>query len=556
MRNKKTRVLAKPISLQALEQRYLLDAAVIATLADAASNTNSADIEFLDDGPQSQSNEIVFIDSGVSNANELISDINPAASVYFIDTETDGVDQLAGILANHSNVDAIHIISHGEQGRLNLGSSVLSSESMSGEYADELIEIGDALSEHGDILIYGCDFAGGAAGEEAAVLLASLTGADVAASIDDTGAVSHGGDWDLEHQTGEVDVRTIQAVAFDGILADTDGDTIDDANDLDDDNDGILDEREGGELLDGFTLGTLEFFENGDGSGTVLLPVIDLLGNEAGTLQFDYFGFTGDGAGQGGDGNTSFTPIIEVGSLNNEIAFQVRYAMPNIANHNFGYSITSNGLNFTDVQYNLQGPIIENTSTPGRVDGGVFTFEHDLDNDPVVTNNPVTGANQINGVDAAVNQTISDGTVVVRDGRTTFDRFLDLDFTLNDGQTFGTNALFDRSNVEGIESTSFSLRAPVIVPRDVDTDGDGVFDRLDLDSDNDGISDLIESGAAASTVDTNNDGLYDDTTGAGALVDANGVPAMVLTTAWTSTAITTAFLIWLKVCLLRLLLHR
>ena len=136
---------------------------------------------------------------------------------------------------------------------------------------------------------------------------------------------------------------------------------------------------------------------------------------------------------------------------------------PNIANHNFGYSITSNGLNFTDVQYNLQGPIIENTSTPGRVDGGVFTFEHDLNSDPVVTNNPVTGANLIDGVDAAVNQTISDGTVVVRDGRTTFDRFLDLDFTLNDGQTFGTNALFDGSNVEGIESTSFSLRAPVIV---------------------------------------------------------------------------------------------
>ena len=126
-----------------------------------------------------------------------------------------------------------------------------------------------------------------------------LTGADIAASSDDTGSAAHGGDWDLEHQTGDINVRTIQAVDFDGILADTDGDGIDDANDLDDDNDGILDEREGGELLDGFTLGTLEFFENGDGSGTVLLPVIDLLGNETGTLQFDYFGFTGDGAGQG-----------------------------------------------------------------------------------------------------------------------------------------------------------------------------------------------------------------------------------------------------------------
>ena len=268
---KKKAAVAKPISLQALEQRYLLDAAAAATVADAATDVaadnqidnalqqlptyaglpnaeqgdNFNPAEFLDVGPQLQTNEVVFIDTAVSNVDELVSEINPAASIYFIDASADGVEQIADILADYSNVDAIHIISHGEQGRLNLGSSVLTTESINGEYADDLAFIGGALAEHGDILIYGCDFAGGAEGEAAATALASLTGADVAASTDDTGAAVHGGDWDLEHQTGDLNVRTIQAVGFDGILADTDSDGIDDANDIDDDNDGILDTDEG-----------------------------------------------------------------------------------------------------------------------------------------------------------------------------------------------------------------------------------------------------------------------------------------------------------------------
>ena len=44
---------------------------------------------------------------------------------------------------------------------------------------------------------------------------------------------------------------------------------------------------------------------------------------------------------------------------------------------------------------------------------------------------------------------------------------------------------------------------------DRDTDGDGVFDRLDLDSDNDGISDLEESGANGATLDPDNNGIID-----------------------------------------------
>ena len=64
------------------------------------------------------------------------------------------------------------------------------------------------------------------------------------------------------------------------------------------------------------------------------------------------------------------------------------------------------------------------------------------------------------------------------------------------------------------------------IPDVYDTDGDGVPNHFDLDSDNDGIYDLVESGqidAANNVVDTNNDGIIDaanaGTVGANGLFD-------------------------------------
>ena len=76
---------------------------------------------------------------------------------------------------------------------------------MSGAYADELSEIGLALAAGGDILVYGCHFGQGALGRQAASRLASLTGADIAASDDLTGNQTLGGDWELEYHAGNVE---------------------------------------------------------------------------------------------------------------------------------------------------------------------------------------------------------------------------------------------------------------------------------------------------------------------------------------------------------------
>jgi hypothetical protein len=72
-------------------------------------------------------------------------------------------------------------------------------------YSDELSAIGRALAEDADILVYGCHFGQGAGGKLASRLLAALSGADIAASDDLTGARVLGGDWELEVHTGPIE---------------------------------------------------------------------------------------------------------------------------------------------------------------------------------------------------------------------------------------------------------------------------------------------------------------------------------------------------------------
>lgn len=56
-------------------------------------------------------------------------------------------------------------------------------------YENELAQIGAALNNAGDLLLYGCNVAQGELGQSFLARLAAATGADVAASDDLTGTV-------------------------------------------------------------------------------------------------------------------------------------------------------------------------------------------------------------------------------------------------------------------------------------------------------------------------------------------------------------------------------
>ncbi|MCP3972956.1 MAG: DUF4347 domain-containing protein, partial [bacterium] len=128
-----------------------------------------------------------------------------AARIVLLDPQRDGVEQIAETLEGLSGVDAIHLITEGESAQLRLGSSLVTQESLSGQYADLFARIGSSLDADADLLIYGCNFGEGIEGAQAAATLAALTGADVAASDDLTGHASLGGDWDLEVRVGDIE---------------------------------------------------------------------------------------------------------------------------------------------------------------------------------------------------------------------------------------------------------------------------------------------------------------------------------------------------------------
>ena len=150
----------------------------------------------------------IFIDSRVNDQNLLISQFAPGTPYQILDARLDGIEQITTALAWDGGYDSIQIISHGMPGSVMLGSTMLNS-SMLGLYTAELALIGNALTESGDLLLYGCNVAAGAEGRQFIDTLSQMTGADVGASDDATGGTAAGGDWVLEASTGVVDQSVV-----------------------------------------------------------------------------------------------------------------------------------------------------------------------------------------------------------------------------------------------------------------------------------------------------------------------------------------------------------
>ena len=225
-----------PVFALALEPRVMFDGAIAATTADPLSDVlaidtpdgaaaatqdaaassddlvaalvdNAGGVAAPTDG-RPGTTEIVFIDSRVADPDTLLSGLPADVEVVRLDAAEDGVLQIADHLAGRSDVDAVHVISHGAEGTVYLGTGTLSGDTLD-SYGEALATIGDALSADGDLLLYGCDIGADGAGTDFIERLAEATGADVAASDDATGAAEFNGDWDLEVRTGSVESAVI-----------------------------------------------------------------------------------------------------------------------------------------------------------------------------------------------------------------------------------------------------------------------------------------------------------------------------------------------------------
>ena len=168
---------------------------------------------------------LVVVDTAVTGYEDLLAGLAPGTEYLLIDAAENGLQKLADYVAGRDDITSIHILSHGDQGEFSLGTVTLNSDNID-QYADLLAQIGASLTEQGDLLLYGCRVAAEGEGDanepsgaEFVARIAEITGADVAASTDDTGAAGQGGDWDLEYSIGQMDGANLELTGFTGLLA-------------------------------------------------------------------------------------------------------------------------------------------------------------------------------------------------------------------------------------------------------------------------------------------------------------------------------------------------
>ena len=154
---------------------------------------------------QDSVSEILFVDSGVDGYDKLIDDFDRNVEIIIIPEDENGIDFITSVLESRENLTGVHIFSHGNDGEITLGNTVLNEANVA-EHQSALQTWAGSLSSDADILIYGCNF-----GQSDSFLneIAALTDADIAASDNLTGDTELGGDADLEVEIGQIETEEV-----------------------------------------------------------------------------------------------------------------------------------------------------------------------------------------------------------------------------------------------------------------------------------------------------------------------------------------------------------
>ena len=176
--------------LSKLEDRILFDATMdagldpnagdVSALSCAAQSLDTFDQNVASDNQEDSSgstqsvpsqtrNELVIIDTSVDDYQQLVDDLlnntddSRNIEVVLLDAESNGLDQVSAILDQYDDLDALHLVTHGEDAGFRLGNTWVTADNLDA-FAGQIAGWGDALNSSGDILLYGCDLAESAEG--------------------------------------------------------------------------------------------------------------------------------------------------------------------------------------------------------------------------------------------------------------------------------------------------------------------------------------------------------------------------------------------------------
>ena len=249
--------------------------------------------------------EIAFINSSVMNVDEILAQLGDNVEIVRLESDMAGIEQITDYLTEHSDIkyDAVHIITHGNEGYFNLGNSYVDSNHVQENSAD-LVQWRNALSDDADIMIYGCNLAGSGEGRDLISMIASATGADIAASTD----MVQNNDWSLEYNVGNINYGSLDILNYNHNLVDYLVTTIADA-----DFSSKVTLREAIDLIND---------EGSSGGGTISFDTLENLGGQVVRLSSDAgykdLSVTGNVTINGqisiGDGQYTYVEITRAGA--------------------------------------------------------------------------------------------------------------------------------------------------------------------------------------------------------------------------------------------------
>ena len=148
--------------------------------------------------------DVLILDQGVDGGETLLSGLDPNIMVLHISKDSNGVEALIDLLSSLKDIKRLHLVSHGANGQLNLGASSLSSANIE-KYSDKLSALSRSFAKNASINLYGCSLAADESGIAFIdTLKDTLNVASISASDDITGPEYLGGDWELEHTSGDL----------------------------------------------------------------------------------------------------------------------------------------------------------------------------------------------------------------------------------------------------------------------------------------------------------------------------------------------------------------
>ncbi|MEM9118566.1 MAG: DUF4347 domain-containing protein [Cyanobacteria bacterium P01_F01_bin.56] len=157
--------------------------------------------------------EVVLIDSAVHDPGFFLQQLQRHQHGILLSPHS----TLASVtqeLKQFKQLQAIHVVSHGAPGQLQLGQTMVNDTQLNADLANPqstqsalLAQWGQVLAPGGDIVLYGCEVAATPIGQHFLKTLHRVTQADIAASVDRSGDPDNaplGGNWQLESTIGTV----------------------------------------------------------------------------------------------------------------------------------------------------------------------------------------------------------------------------------------------------------------------------------------------------------------------------------------------------------------